>query len=202
MAVKLGHGVAISWDGRVIRHCTSVSCPDGLERGFVTGKRESPFRNYLYGTFTAAKEKIVEAGRAACADCFCPRKPSPVEAVMDRKKRPNRRRRRPRGGRPRIESGGAVVAGVGCPAVEFASVEPTVELTSGVPLVYSKGAGGEWRRCSDKRNKGDLGRDSLSHADWRKERTAGGSVAFGGWQVQPTDLEVGGRYRIPRKQKK
>ncbi|KAI2491465.1 hypothetical protein MHU86_23102 [Fragilaria crotonensis] len=55
MAVKLGHGVAISWDGRVIRHCTSVSCPDGMERGFVARKR-SPFRNYLYGTFTAARK--------------------------------------------------------------------------------------------------------------------------------------------------
>ena len=64
------------------------------------------------------------------------------------------------GGGPRIESGDAVVAGVGCPAVEFASVEPTVELPSVVPLV------------------------------------------FGGWQVRATDLEVGGRYRIPRKQKK
>jgi len=160
MAVKLGHGVAISWDGRVIRHCTSVSCPDGMERGFVARKRESPFRNYLYGTFTAAKEKIVEAGRAMCAEAFCPGKPSPVKAVMDRKKRPNRRRRRPRGGGARIESGDAVVAGVGCPAVEFASVEPTVELPSVVPLV------------------------------------------FGGWQVRATDLEVGGRYRIPRKQKK
>ncbi|KAI2512011.1 hypothetical protein MHU86_2299 [Fragilaria crotonensis] len=98
MAVKLGHGVAISWDGRVIRHCTSVSCPDGMERGFVARKRGSPFRNYLYGTFTAAKEKIVEAGRAACAEAFCPGKPSPVKAVVDRKKRPNRRRRKPRGG--------------------------------------------------------------------------------------------------------
>ena len=64
------------------------------------------------------------------------------------------------GGGPRIESGDAVVASVGCPAVEFASVEPTVELPSVVPLV------------------------------------------FGGWQVRATDLEVGGRYRIPRKQKK
>ncbi len=57
MAVKLGHGVAISWDGRVIRHCTSVSCPDGMECGYDARKRESPFRNHLYGTFTAAKEK-------------------------------------------------------------------------------------------------------------------------------------------------
>ena len=31
MAVKLGHVVAIGWDGRVIRHCTSVSNPDGME---------------------------------------------------------------------------------------------------------------------------------------------------------------------------
>ena len=143
------------------------------------------------------------------------------------------------GGGPRIESRDAVVAG--CPAVEFASsVEPTVQLPSVVPLVCWKGAAsGGWPCCSDKRNKGDLGRDSPSHADWQNEdatddggnlwrfrslnwvpavgdraprctdacmdketRTAGGSVAFGGWRVRPTDLEVGGRYTIPRKQKK
>ena len=31
VAIKLYHGTAISWDGRVVRHCTSVSRPDGAE---------------------------------------------------------------------------------------------------------------------------------------------------------------------------
>ncbi len=41
MAVKLGHGVAISWDGRVIRHCTSMSHPDGMEYA-MAGKLRTP----------------------------------------------------------------------------------------------------------------------------------------------------------------
>jgi hypothetical protein len=67
MAVKLGHGVAISWDGRVIRHCTSASHPDGMERGRVGEVKDSHFKNHLYGTFSAAKEKIVRMGRAVSA---------------------------------------------------------------------------------------------------------------------------------------
>lgn len=65
LAIKLGHGVAISWDGRVIRHCTSISQPDGL-CGQKVGSDRKKFSNKLYGTFTAAKEKIVKAGRAWC----------------------------------------------------------------------------------------------------------------------------------------
>ncbi len=49
LAVKLGHGVAISWDGRVIRHCTSVSHPDGMECGRVGEVRDSHFRNHMFG---------------------------------------------------------------------------------------------------------------------------------------------------------
>ena len=80
LAVKLGHGVAISWDGRAIRHCTSVSCPDGMKSGYVTGGRDSQFQNHLYGVFTAAKEKIVKAGRAGCAASFRPRVSPPSSA--------------------------------------------------------------------------------------------------------------------------
>ncbi|KAI2498525.1 hypothetical protein MHU86_15985 [Fragilaria crotonensis] len=64
LAIKLGHGVAISWDGRVIRHCTSISQPDGLSGGKVGFDRKK-FGNKLYGTFTAAKEKVVKAGESA-----------------------------------------------------------------------------------------------------------------------------------------
>ena len=41
MVVKLGHRVAISWDGRVIRHCTSMSHPDGMEYA-MAGKLRTP----------------------------------------------------------------------------------------------------------------------------------------------------------------
>ena len=66
IVVPLSHGMAISWDGRSIRHCTSISKPD---REFKVSERvESDFANHLYGTFTAAKERIVQAGRSLSAD--------------------------------------------------------------------------------------------------------------------------------------
>jgi hypothetical protein len=65
-AVRLTHGVAISWDGRELRHCTSVSMPDGPV-GKRVGETRQKFRNNLFGTFTAAQEKIVAAGRALSA---------------------------------------------------------------------------------------------------------------------------------------
>ena len=71
VAVKLGHGVAISWDGRVIRHCTSISHPDGMGSGRVGEVKDSHFRNHLYGAFTAAKERIVRAGRTKSAASYC-----------------------------------------------------------------------------------------------------------------------------------
>ena len=64
VAIRLTHGVAISWDGRVIRHCTSLSKPNGDD-----GKRVGKGRhtNHLYGTFTVAKERVVNAGRILSA---------------------------------------------------------------------------------------------------------------------------------------
>ena len=49
----------------MIRHCTSISQPDGL-CGEKVGFDRKTFSNKLYGTFTAAKEKVVKAGRAWC----------------------------------------------------------------------------------------------------------------------------------------
>ncbi|KAI2493370.1 hypothetical protein MHU86_21152 [Fragilaria crotonensis] len=49
VAIKLTHGVLIGWDGRVIRHCTSV-----MDRG-------SP-ANHVYGSFFAAKTSVVAYG--------------------------------------------------------------------------------------------------------------------------------------------
>ena len=78
IVIKLGHGVAISWDGRVIRHGTSLSKPDGLD-GERVGVGKS-FKNHLYGNFTAAKERIVSAGRAMCAQVESAK---PAAAVFD-----------------------------------------------------------------------------------------------------------------------
>ena len=64
LVVRLYHGVAISWDGRVLRHCTSVSKPDGEDSAEVRSGGGQRFDNYLYGTFTACKDKVVEVGRA------------------------------------------------------------------------------------------------------------------------------------------
>jgi hypothetical protein len=51
----------------VIQHFTRVSHPDGMECGRVGEVRDSHFRNHVYGTFTAAKERIVWTGRAKSA---------------------------------------------------------------------------------------------------------------------------------------
>jgi hypothetical protein len=95
LVIKLGHGIAISWDGRVVRHCTSVSCPDGMDAGYVGVGKDSPsFVNHLYGVFTCAKEKIVQAGRAGCAANYRPvLRPDPWREGTPHKKRLNRKRR-------------------------------------------------------------------------------------------------------------
>ena len=48
IAIKLTHGVLISWDGRLIRHCTSVMSRHG--------------GGSVFGTFFAAKTKVVKHG--------------------------------------------------------------------------------------------------------------------------------------------
>jgi len=181
MAVKLGHGVAISWDGRVIRHCTSVSCPDGKEFGFVTrGRRDSSFRNHLYGTFTAAaKEKIVKAGRALCAAGYCPpRAPSPAGLKRANRKRQNKRRRRPRRkGSPRVETGGAAATKPGWQLGGLASAEAAVELLAVELKLCSEGSDAVRRFHSGKRER-DVG-DSPSRADRREDEAVGGSGGGG-----------------------
>jgi hypothetical protein len=63
ISIKLGNATAISWDGRLIQHCTSVTCPDGREGSHVADAGGKQTINHVYGTFTAAKERIVHAGR-------------------------------------------------------------------------------------------------------------------------------------------
>jgi hypothetical protein len=48
IAIELHHGVAISWDGRRIKHCTAA------------GKRH--LNNNIYGTFCASKSSLVKQG--------------------------------------------------------------------------------------------------------------------------------------------
>ena len=60
------NGVSISWDARDIRHCTSVSEPDGESADDWAGGVQQT-ENHLYGTFTAAKDRVVEVGRKASA---------------------------------------------------------------------------------------------------------------------------------------
>jgi hypothetical protein len=47
VAVKLSHGTSVSWDGRIIRHCTTVT---------DLGTEE----NHVFGTFWGAKSKQVK----------------------------------------------------------------------------------------------------------------------------------------------
>ncbi len=58
VTIKLVHRTAMSWDDRVVQHCTSVSWPDGAET--PTGGAGWTSENHLCGTFTAAKEKILQ----------------------------------------------------------------------------------------------------------------------------------------------
>lgn len=44
VVVKLSHGLSISWDGRVVHHCTSVTDTGGVE-------------NHVYGNFTSKSKR-------------------------------------------------------------------------------------------------------------------------------------------------
>jgi hypothetical protein len=48
--VPLYHGRSISWDGNLIRHCTSVTDPGVSDDGEA---------NHVFGWFHAAKKKLV-----------------------------------------------------------------------------------------------------------------------------------------------
>jgi hypothetical protein len=68
LAILITHGVSISWDGRDIRHCTSVSEADGNAMAEGDWSRTVQMsENHLYGAFTAAKERVVECGRKLSA---------------------------------------------------------------------------------------------------------------------------------------
>ena len=58
LVIRLCHGVLISWDGRIIRHCTSV-----MERKAPGGKKQA---HNVYGTFFAAKTRHITLGQQQC----------------------------------------------------------------------------------------------------------------------------------------
>ena len=68
--IQMGGSTGISWDGRDVRHNTSIPMmPDGLDGG--TPWTCKNFHNYVYGTFAAAKDRIVKAGiRLATAEAL------------------------------------------------------------------------------------------------------------------------------------
>ena len=104
LAIRITDGVSVSWDGRDIRHCTSLSEPDGPPVGEGIGDRacgsKYDAKNHLYGTFTAVKERVVEAGRKVCAAMSVARAQQAVavvdleESAPSRKSGKNRRKKR------------------------------------------------------------------------------------------------------------
>ena len=88
LAIMITNGVSISWDGRDIRHCTSVLEPDGPPVGESADDWAGSVQqtaNHLYGTFSAAKERVVEVGRkasAAKAAAACAKQPDPAAAAL------------------------------------------------------------------------------------------------------------------------
>jgi hypothetical protein len=67
-----------------------------MEYGRVGEVKDSHFRNHLYGTFTAAKERIVQAGRAEAATGCCLKSDASEPLEKKPRKRLNKRRRRSR----------------------------------------------------------------------------------------------------------
>ena len=218
LAIKLGHGIAISWDGRVVRHCTSVSCPDGLDSGYVGVGKDSPFFvNHLYGAFTCAKGTIVRAGRAGCAANYRPiLRPHPHRERVPYKKRLNRKRRQ----RRKERAAGAVeeLTGADKPTEEVvnaklataievaAAVEP---IAVGLPKLIavesriSRGApAGYWEPRVWVERKGEpqveprvqpgTGTSANGHGvDGKRKSIPSPPTA--------ADLEIGGAYTVPRK---
>jgi hypothetical protein len=178
VAVKLTHGIAISWDGRIIRHCTSLSKPDG-----PAGKRvgEEGHRNHLYGTFTAAKERIVNAGRIL-SERASQSKPSPVSgdcgddgessdgdrSLVGKKRRRRRKKKRRRG---RCAGGATTVV----------AVDDGVVLVCGAP-------------CPIERPQMALQATSGARISSTASASAVESVP-----MTAADLDVGGAYKIPRR---
>ena len=186
--MKLTHGVAISWDGRTIRHCTSVSKPDGVE-GKRIGEGHQHFRNHLYGTFTAAKVRIVQAGRAYCNANYVPLSEGNTDQrPLPKKKRKHRKQKKKRNTNPESTIAATPVVSNGRPA----AVRDYSHLLMGDAV------------CAP------LPRTSLSPFRPTEVETplpirwkaAPHHVVEKPVVVTMDDLELGGSYKIPRKKKK
>jgi hypothetical protein len=214
MAVKLGHGVAISWDRRVIQHCTSVSHPDWMECARAGKVKDSHFCNHLYGTFTAAKERIVWAGRvkASASGYLKSNAFRPLEKGRACKRINKRRRRSRKKGDCAAPSDTnkdeIVVVPVAGPAVGFFPRDHRRLVNS------ERNVGGERGFRAEKREQTDGDRTSQvdkwkqgvgdSRGIWTPASTGRQSAKYAAngdcWLVEE-DLDVSGRYKIPRKRK-
>ena len=192
IAIKLRHGVAISWDGRIIRHCTSLSKPDGVG-GKLVGDGRNRFVNHLYGTFTAAKERVVQAGRLLAAAAVASRPvPPPLDSDVYGDEGdgppPPKKRRRHRKKKKRRRGGAASVAHVGAVSAGAESVE----------------AAAVSRLAIHQEVDGRLGTSFVADLV-AQPAAAGGSVPDGsgldGGVLSAEDLEVGGKYHIPKRKK-
>ena len=188
VAIRLSHGVAISWDDRIICHCTSLSKPDGPDGNRVG---EGRHRNHLYGTFTAAKERVVNAGRILSAKALQSKPPQASGDCSDDdgessdddrpvvgKKRRRRRRRKKKRRKGRCTDGAmpAVAGDVGMP---LASCEPPC------PVECCVMVSGMAPECAPLAS--DVSAVSMSAVE---------SVP-----ITAGDLDVGGAYKIPRRKR-
>ena len=205
MAVKLAHGVAISWDGRVIRHCMSVSHPDGIENPMVGEVPDSHFENHLYGTFTGAKERIVWAGRAQSAASYVPppvrKKTSdavPLKKVGRKRQSPGKRKRGLRKKGLRVNTGEATASVAVSGTFDMGTHPEALRQCLGSRANKRHAAGRDRTSCAD-------GQEQADHDEQKRGSTVDAKqqpTLFLHWQVQEGDLDVGGRYKIPRKTKK
>ena len=176
VAIRLTHGVAISWDGRIIRHCTSLSEPDGPD-GKRVGAGEGGHGNHLYGTFTAAKERVVSAGRTLSeralqsklspqsGECDDRGESSDGDCLFVGKKRRRRRKKKRRRGR--------------CATATVVAVDDVAVVVCGAPRPVE---------CRAVASEAALMARALS--------TATVSSAMGRMPMTARDLDVGGAYRI------
>ena len=111
----------------MLRHCTSVSKPDGEDSAEVRSGGGQRFDNYLYGTFTACKDKVVQVGRAnVCAALF--------STCKD-------------------DTNGGVTTSLDDEVITLAKGIPVVGIRDLQPVMSTKARPSQWRRKTKKRRK-------------------------------------------------
>ena len=71
-----------------------MSHPDGMHAPRVGAVKDYRFDNHLYGIFTAAKEKVVQAGRLLAATKYLPPERHEVKGDTERKREREKERKR------------------------------------------------------------------------------------------------------------